>query len=197
MKIAFIIASACCALALTALSLIVATGKAPFAKPAERVDAQAAPPAKNPLTVFSGQQEVIDDMINDLKAKQELYDEKLAELATRENNLRDQEKIMNGLKEHMKELQARFDQLLVETKRSEAANFKHLADVYSKMAPDNAASLLRQMDDERAAVIVSMIGERQAAAILNSLVSTGDEGAKTAAQWSDIIRRMKKETKNG
>ena len=74
---------------------------------------------------------------------------------------------------------------------SEMANLTRIAEVYSKMDPNNAASLLRQMERERAAKILKLISERKAAAILDASVAEGDEGADAAAEWSDMLRKLK------
>ena len=48
---------------------------------------------------------------------------------------------------------------------------------------------------ERAARIIGMIPDKQAAAIMNATAGAGDDGVKKAAEWTDIIRRMKQEEK--
>jgi flagellar motility protein MotE (MotC chaperone) len=190
MKLAFLLVSVLCAVALTALSIIVSTGQIPFVEP--EIKEQTIVQRKTPLTVFAGQQEVVDEMVKDLKAKQDLYSKKLSKVEEKEEKLNEQKKIIRTLKQNMAEVQTKFETLIVEIKTTESQNYKHLAEVFSKMAPESAALLLSQMDEDRAAIILNNIGNREAAGILDALVSTGDEGAKTAAKWSDIIRRIKK-----
>jgi alanyl-tRNA synthetase len=191
MKWLFLLLCAVCAVSISMLSMIFAMGKLPFAKPAEPT-VVAYVPMKAPLTVFSSQKEVVDAMIKDLQLLKQDYENRIAGLKDREKKL----EIMEGLKEQMASLQKGFDSVMVEVKESEEANFKRLADIFSKMDSADAASLLQKMESDRAAIILNMIGERQAGAIMNAAVQT-PEGSKSAVEWADSIRRLKAKSKGG
>ncbi len=191
MKWLFLLICILCAVCTSALAVILATGGLPFSAPVEPVVVTYIP-MKAPLTVFSSQKEVVDVLIKELQNLKQDYESKTSGLAAREEKLL----IMENLKEQMASLQKGFDSVLVEVKASEQANFKRLADIFSKMDSSDAAALLQRMESDRAAIILNMIGERQAGAIMNAAVQT-PEGSKSAVEWADSIRRLKAKTRGG
>ncbi len=191
MKFMFLLVCIVCAVSISALSVIFAMGKVPFSAPVEPVVITYIP-MKAPLTVFSSQKEVMDVLISDLQELKSSYESRTADLAVREEKL----KMMEDLKEQMASLQKGFDSVLVEVKAAEQTNFKRLADIFSKMDSEDAATLLQKMEGDRAAIILNMIGERQAGAIMNAAVKS-PEGSKSAVEWADGIRRLKAQARGG
>jgi flagellar motility protein MotE (MotC chaperone) len=72
----------------------------------------------------------------------------------------------------------------------EEENIARLAEVCSKMEPQSAVEMLRNMNKDRAAKIINLITERQAAKIMDAAVASQEDGAKLASDWADLIRKM-------
>ena len=172
--------------------MVFVTGGVPF-RGIEQEALSPAPPAKGTHTVFSGERGVVDQLTDALKKERSLYEKKIEVLASKEAEVVKKEEVVKALMAQFRELEQKLNEKIVEVQSAEAANFKRLAKVYTKMDASNAAMLLTKLKPERAAKILSLIDERGAAAILNAAISQGDNGTESAAEWSDIIRRMKNE----
>jgi len=197
MKMLFLFMSVICAIALSALSIVYATGNLRFVRVPDSSAEVEARPAKERFSVFSGQKQVVDQLIDTLNGERDLYRRKHGELAAREQQIARQQAIMADLRAELQKIQSELSESVLVVADSEKENLKHLAAVYSKMEPGSAATLLREIEPERAATILNMVGERQAAAILNAVVEDGAKGAEVAATWSDFIRRIGKTEKEG
>jgi hypothetical protein len=191
MKIAFILLSMVCAVAVSMLVFTLQTGHPPF-KP-------AVVPSPPPTPELSGKgidlfidnrSKAVDELINALAAERQLTAKKAAELAAREDELKVQSETVTRLTAELKDAQVRLDQKIVNVEDSERANLRRLADVCSKMDPASASTFLQAMDNERAATILSMVTERPAAAILDAAIAATDKGVDRAADWADIMRRL-------
>lgn len=192
MKFMFLLVCIICAVSWSFLSMIFVTGTIPFREAEKEAAAVALSAAAKPShTVFSGERGVVDQLKDALKKEHSLYEEKMEILASKEAEIVKKEEVVEALIAQFHELEQKLDEKIVEVQSAEAANFKRLAAVYAKMDSANAATLLSKLDPERAATILSLIGERQAAAILNEAIVQGPNGIESAAEWSDIIRRMK------
>ncbi len=201
MKYLFLLVSLVCAMAISALAAILVTGQIPFADPpaeqpltmAANVNDQRA--TMESLSVFPAQSTVVEDLIAELEKERAHYEQKAAALINQEQKVSAQQEIINTLKAKIVKLQTDLSESIVELEAAETGNFRRLADIYSKMAPDSAAALLIELEKERAAKILTMLSGRQAGAILDSAIAQGKGGTETAAEWSDVIRRMKNEVK--
>jgi hypothetical protein len=190
MKIAFLLLSILCAVAVRMLTYTLRAGHLPF-KPA------VEPPPPHPkltnkgVDLFpNGRSKAVDELIAALTAERELTAKKAAELTAREEELRIQSETVTRLTDELKDAQVRLDRKIVHVEDSERANLRRLADVCSKMDPAGASTFLQAMDKERAAAILSMVTERSAAAILDAAIAATDKGVDRAADWADIMRRM-------
>ncbi|HBA84875.1 MAG TPA: hypothetical protein DCZ95_12345 [Verrucomicrobia bacterium] len=183
-----------CAVTLSILSVIVKTGRIPFQPPPEPV---AAKPAEEKgaesLAVFSDSGKTVEELIAALKAERTQYEKKTAELGAREEEVKMQEAVLNRLQTELKELQAQLDENITRMVEAEKANMRRLAEVCGKMDSASAASSLLQMEKERAAMILSLMNERQAAGILDATVAQGAKGTETVAEWTDIMRRLERD----
>ena len=200
MKYMFLVVCVMLGLALSILASIIANGRIPFAseaaeKPVEVKVASPAPPTKNAATVFSSQEQAVNELIAALKKEKEKYESKTRELTEKEAQLQQQKDIMSQLETEVKGLQDKLQAKIIEMASAESTNFRRLADVYSKMDPASASNLLEQMEPDRAARVLSMVPERQAAAILDATVAKGEKGAAVAGKWSDAMRRLKTDKK--
>lgn len=198
MKFLFLIACVACAVSFSMLSMIIATGRIPFRPEVEQVEVKVKPVEDEKLSGLVGQKETVDDLVLALKKEKQAYEKKAGDLVAKEQALSNEIEVVSMLKAELDKSRTSLDAKIVETDASEQVNLKRLSTIYSKMDAESAATLLREMTSDRAAKILNLIPERQAAAILGAAVSVGEPGTKKAADWSDVIRRMKQEkTKKG
>lgn len=185
MKAGFLFACVLCAVSFSVLSGILATGRIPFrAQPAAAVEAAAA----QPVAVEDGNRKELNKLVDALHEERLAYQKKAADLDGREKAIQQQQEILSLLKKEVQELHRSLDEKVVRMESAEQVNCKRLADMCGKMDAASAASLLKEMEPPRAAAIVGLLGERQAAGVLEAAVASGEVGAKMAAEWADIIR---------
>ncbi len=185
MKAGFLFACVLCAVSFSVLSGILATGRIPFrAQPAAAVEAAAA----QPVVVEDGNRKELNKLVDALHEERLAYQKKAADLDGREKAIQQQQEILSLLKKEVQELHRSLDEKVVRMESAEQVNCKRLADMCGKMDAASAASLLKEMEPPRAAAIVGLLGERQAAGVLEAAVASGEVGAKMAAEWADIIR---------
>ncbi|MFH0879596.1 MAG: hypothetical protein V2A34_07770, partial [Lentisphaerota bacterium] len=121
------------------------------------------------------------------------YQAKLAELSAREQELKLQEQVLARFKTELKDLQSQLEASVFVMNATEKTNLRRIADMTGKMDPASASSSLLEMEKERAAMVLSLMNERQAAAILDATIAQDAKGAERVAAWTDIIRRMTNE----
>lgn len=197
MKIMFVLVSCLLAVSLSVMSAIIATGKVPF-KAADEPDKTAsseeekivAGSEKANVSVFAGQAGVVDELVKELKTRIQKQEEAEKELALQRKEFESKMVQMQILEKKLAELKSEVSDKIVQIGSNEEGNFKKLAEMYGKMEPESASELLQKSAPDRAAKIISLIGERQAAAIMNAAVAMGESGASRAAEWSDAMRRM-------
>ncbi len=203
MKGAFLMVSVLCAVLLSLLLIGALTGRIPFAPPPpvpETPVEAKTPEAQASSMVFTDSRgKTVDELIAALNAEREAVAKKTTDLAAKEQELNLKEEAITRLKTELQGLQAQLDGKIIEITDTERVNLKRLADMCSKMDSTSAGGFLKEMEKERAAIILSMISERSAAAIMDAVVGEGDEGAALVAEWADLIRRLesKKKAKTG
>jgi len=200
MKILFLFVSVLSAVLLSVLSVVYAMGNLSFERKADLVsekkeEADVASDVEETLSVFPSQRRTVDDLIERLGHERKEYQKKVELLASREVEMEHRRKIMADMKTELEGMQTKLDANVITIADSEKDNFKRLANVYSKMDPSGAATLLQKLESERAAKILNMIGERSAAAILDAAIGEGADGVLAAVKWSDSIRKIRKESK--
>jgi len=173
----------------------MATGKIPFREGPEKVlESEKAVKIGDEKPVgLVGQKETVDELVMALKKEKQIYERKISELAAREQTISNQQEIITMMKSELDKSRNLLGSKILEAGADEQANLKRLSMVYSKMDPESASTLLMDMISERAARIINLIPERQAAAILGAAVAGGEAGTKKANEWTDSIRRMKQE----
>ena len=204
MKGAFLLVSVLCAILMSLLIIGVLTGRVPFASPPPAPEAAPeavkTPEAQVPNMVFTDSRgKTVDELIAALNAERESVAKRTTELAAKEEELKLKEEALTRLKTELQGLQAQLDGKIIEITDTERVNLKRLADMCSKMDSTSAGGFLKEMEKERAAIILSMISERSAAAIMDAVVGEGEKGAALVAEWADLIRRLesKKKAKTG
>lgn len=194
MKFLFLLVSIVCAVSLSFLGMIYATGKAPFfeqeAVPVADVSQKKDEKPQESLSILADKKHTVDTLAAALKAEKEIYERKLIEFGAREDEMVRKEAVINELKQELENTQKKLESKIVELDAAEQVNIKRLAEVYGKMTAESAAELLQKMEIDRAARILNLITDRQAAAILGAAVAQGAAGSTTAVGWSDSIRRM-------
>ncbi|OVE76276.1 hypothetical protein BVX97_01535 [bacterium E08(2017)] len=199
MKALFLMACIFAAVSFSLLGIVYGTGTIPFVEPVEPEEPVVTEKVQEETEQlqFSPDELVIRDLKKELETRVNLYDAKLKEISEREQKLDERQAIVEQLKMELEDLYKDINEKVVIISESEKANFKRLADIYSKMESDSAASLMISMKPERAAIVLSMITDRQAAAIVASAIAQGDSGTRTAVEWADIMRRINKNTETG
>jgi flagellar motility protein MotE (MotC chaperone) len=130
----------------------------------------------------------IDHMIMELKKEKERLatrERELNELSARIQNERTE---LQMVTQEVSQLQYEFNQVVTYVKEQEAANQKKLAKTYSSMAPEDAALIMKQMDDGRIVRLLMFMNEEDTAKILSTLAKPGDADAKRAALLSERLR---------
>ncbi len=187
MKAIFLLMSVASAAALSLLTIIYGTGNIPF-RPAEE---DTGLPNQEPGVLRQSDRQFFDGLVAALETERRALEERENDLEHREVTLEQQRQIVEKLKAEIEKTDAMVNAAVVEMNTTEQRNLRQLATMYSKMEATNAGALLREIDNERAAKILSLCGDREAAGILDALLTQGAEGARAAAEWSDIIRRLK------
>ena len=195
MKFAFFFVSVICALCLSLLSYILATGRIPFRpeKPVEGAVISTNGVAEEAMSVLAEEKTRFDEVINSLEKERDAYEKKKAELEASQDKekLKIKIDVLGNLKADLEKLRASLEEEISEIDENEKKNMEGLAEVYSKMDPANAAPILIEMEKRRAAIILSLMGDRQAAGVLDAVTEMGDDSTKIAVEWSDIIRKLK------
>jgi len=140
------------------------------------------------LSVLSRSNPDIDQLIGELKQQKESHakrEEQLNELALR---LQSERAEINSVTQNLFRLQTEFDKNVTRVREEETANLKRLAKVYGAMAPDAAASVLKELTDEQAVKVLLFMKEAESAAILESLAKSGDTQTRRVALLSEKIR---------
>ena len=198
MKILFLLLSLVCAVLLSALAALYASGRlqpAPAAAPAEE-EAAAAP--ERHASLFPEQSRAVEELLKAILARQDAMGRQETLLNEREEQIRQETVVLLRMREELAVAKAEVDSYLKKMDdlaqgwdEDERKNTRKLAEFYSKMEPQNAAQLLSELEPERVARILSCLSDRQAGAIMDATVALGPDGIKLAVKWTEIIRQMK------
>jgi len=191
MRIAFLILAALCGVLLSVLTAVFQTGRMPL-----RDEARPEHPTQQVVTATSVRllgEEALNELIAALGEQRTNYVAKTRMLDDSARETEVQKQVIAKLTAELKQLHAAARQSIVELELHERSNLRRLAEVYGRMEPESAVMVLSEMETERAGKLLSMIGERPAAAILSAAVTSLDNGSARAAEWSDIMRRLKTE----
>jgi flagellar motility protein MotE (MotC chaperone) len=129
-----------------------------------------------------------DQLITELRIEKksvEKREEQLNELAARLQNERLE---LAQVTQSVHQLQTEFDGSVLRIKDQEVANLKKLAKVYADMAPDTAASVLAEMDNDAVVRILLYVKENETAGILEALAKKGQAQARRTAEISEQVR---------
>ncbi len=198
MKILFLLLSLVCAVLLSALAALYASGRlqpAPAATAA--VEETAAAPERH-ASLFPEQSRAVEELLKAILARQDAMGRQETLLNEREEQIRQETVVLLRMREELAVAKAEVDSYLKKMDdlaqgwdEDERKNTRKLAEFYSKMEPQNAAQLLSELEPERVARILSCLSDRQAGAIMDATVALGPDGIKLAVKWTEIIRQMK------
>ena len=106
MKILFLLVCCVCAFSFSALSIIVGTGEIPGKeKPSEEKKGSAVQLiSEESLSVFSGDEDVVDKLKNELTKERESYEAKKIELNDEEKKIQHKETVMTALKDEIEKM---------------------------------------------------------------------------------------------
>jgi len=221
-KFGFILMSIISAVALSVLSMIFATGRIPGEEIEPEVPgaevATGDVAEEETLAVFSDKSKDVENLISALDKERDLYTEKIVKLKTEEQESKLQFQMLEKLKAQLLDIRGVLDEKIsdieddekerkvqqskeetenrIKQAKDERSNLRRLAEVTGRMEPESAAKMLAEMEPERAANILYLVNERKSAGILDAAVAAGDLGTALAAEWVEIIRRLKKEGKS-
>ena len=95
---------------------------------------------------------------------------------------------LNLVTQSVQHMQSDFDQGVVRIHEEEVANLKKLAKVYADMAPEGAAAIFAELDDNSIVKIMTFMKDNETAGILEALSKKGQPEAKRAANLSERLR---------
>ena len=129
-----------------------------------------------------------DQLIAELKIEKksiETREQQLNELAAR---LESERAELNQVTQSVHQLQTEFDRSVLRIKDQEIVNLKKLAKVYGDMAPETAATVMAEMDNEAVVKILLYLKDDQTAAVLEALAKKGQAQARRTAEISETVR---------
>ncbi|MBN2683835.1 MAG: hypothetical protein JXR40_01015 [Pontiellaceae bacterium] len=150
----------------------------------EVVDVEEERPALNE------QVELVDELVESLKKKREDLESRELLIQKREKDLLERELAYQKLNDEVENLMDDLEDRIIEINKTEYANSKQLAGVYSKMDASSASSALRGMDSTKVAMILSQMDGRSMASIMEAAAASTADGGQAASEWSDAIQRL-------
>lgn len=130
----------------------------------------------------------IDQIISELKKEKERLADREKELQGLAARIQLERTELQAVTQEVSQLQYEFNQVVTYVKAGEVANQKKLARTYSAMAPEDAALIMKQMDDGRVVRLLMFMNDAETAGILSMLAKPDPEDAKRAALLSERLR---------
>jgi flagellar motility protein MotE (MotC chaperone) len=153
--------------------------------------------AKAPSWEFQSQD--VDALIIELKQEKEALAKREKDLKDFAERLQIERLELNVLTQAVHQLQKHVDNTIVRMADEEAANIKKLARTYAAMAPDGAAPIFKEMDENTLVKIIAVMKEAESAPILEAMSRLGASEAKRVALLTERLRfylSQSKDTKN-
>jgi flagellar motility protein MotE (MotC chaperone) len=146
----------------------------------------AAQPEPGPAWDFVNPE--LDRLVDELKKEKEVLDQRAQQLKELADRLEAERAEINVITQAVHRIRSEFEQKVVQVREEEVANLKRLAKMYASMSPEDAAGILRQMDDEPALKFMVFMKDAETGPILEALSKLGDADAKRAAALTDRLR---------
>ena len=137
----------------------------------------------------------MNQLIVELKKEKEAFATRQQELQDMETRLANERAEINNVLSNIHRMQNEFDlnvkrfqSEVNRVKEEEQPNLKKLAKVYASMAPDAAASVFKEMEDDNLVKILAFMKESETSPILEIMAQKSDVDAKRVATISDRLR---------
>ena len=130
----------------------------------------------------------MNEVLAQLQQERQSLDARKASLDALETRLKAEHEEIYSVTQTVWRLRTQLDSMITNIGEAELSNLKKLAKVYSSMAPDSAARILKEMDDQQIVKILAVMRETDSARILAILGQGTDADAKRAALISNRLR---------
>jgi len=172
----------------------------------EAVTLEKAEPGEKKIKADAVQPKEVElrRMIADVTKQRALLEEREKPLTARTAQLEQERKALEEMKLQMDAIEARMKKSSIEMDINEQKNIKRLAKMWAQMEPTEVVSLVKGLDLELAAKVISTMQERAAAPILGAMASAADGGTlapdlvqklRQIKQASEVASTSKKETR--
>jgi flagellar motility protein MotE (MotC chaperone) len=129
-----------------------------------------------------------DQLITELKIEKKSVEDREKQLNELAARLASERAELNQVTQSVHLMQTEFDKSVLRIKDQEIANLKKLAKVYADMAPETAATVMAEMDNEAIVKILLYLKDSDTAAILEAMAKKGQAQARRTAEISETVR---------
>ncbi len=150
--------------------------------------------AKTPSWEFHNPE--ADALINELKLEKETLAKREKELNDLADRLQTERLELNVVTQAIYQLQSQFEATVVRMNAEESVNIKKLARTYATMAPDGAAPIMKELEENTLLKILAVMKETESAPILEAMSKLGPEDAKRVAKVTERLRFYLSQTKD-
>lgn len=136
----------------------------------------------------------VREVLDKLNAEKKKWEEKVSLIESREKACQEQAKTVTSAEKDMlamqQQIEKKFKAMTIQIAESEKKNLRQLSKIYGQMKPDDAAQILRELDDETVVKILSLMKERQAGMALAAYARMDEKSAQRAGAISDKMRTV-------
>ncbi len=129
----------------------------------------------------------IDTLLQELKGERDQIGTERRKLEEWSARLQAERLELNSVTQLVHQMQMDLDKTVIRVKDEEKDNLKKLGKLYASMAPEGAAKIIHELEDEPAVKILYLMKESEAGLILEELAKDPVQ-AKRAAQISERLR---------
>jgi septal ring factor EnvC (AmiA/AmiB activator) len=130
----------------------------------------------------------LEDMVKELKERQNGLDTREKELDVYAARLKSEKEEISQITRHIEEMRKNLDDNIITIRQDEQSNLKKLAKNYGQMDPAAAAQVMGGLDDITLVKVLMFMKDAQSAPILTQIAGRGDAAAKRMAQVSERLR---------
>jgi flagellar motility protein MotE (MotC chaperone) len=130
----------------------------------------------------------LEDMVKELKERQDGLDNREKELDLYAARLKSEKEEISQITRHIEEMRKNLDDNIITIRQDEQSNLKKLAKNYSQMDPAAAAQVMSGLDDITLVKVLMFMKDAQSAPILTQIAGKGAAAAKRMAQVSERLR---------
>ncbi len=132
----------------------------------------------------------VDQLIAEITAERAAIRAREKELADLANRIALERQEIGTITQRVATLQAEMDRTFVRIQEEETANLKRLAKVYATMAPESAARIFLEFQDEASVKIFAFMKESEVAPVLENMAKATALAARRVALISDRLRLL-------